>query len=179
MTQEQKAKRYDEALNWMRELYPGLHGATKEDAEHFFPELAESEDERIRKALVEYFAPPVSFTTVRGISVQKVRDWLEKKEEQSEEPKIAFGDWGDKEKKEAIITCLKYMRFVKKITNEECKDLVRWFEDNLVANVLEKDGWTIASEQTDTIKEDYYGAFLRGEMRGYLRAKNEHWNFIH
>ena len=43
MTQEQKAKRYDEALNWMRELYPGLHGATKEDAEHFFPKLAESE----------------------------------------------------------------------------------------------------------------------------------------
>ena len=96
-----------------------------------------------------------------------------KQKEQPEEPKIAFGDWGDREKKEAIITCLKYMRFVKKITNEECKDLVRWLEDNLVSNVLEKDGWTIASEQTDIIKEDYYGAFLRGEMRGYLRAKKE------
>lgn len=49
-------KKYNEALNWMRELYPGLHGETKEDAEHYFPELKESEenkDERIRKAVVE------------------------------------------------------------------------------------------------------------------------------
>lgn len=48
-------KKYNEALNWMRELYPGLHGATKEDAEHYFPELKESEDsedERIRKWLI-------------------------------------------------------------------------------------------------------------------------------
>lgn len=45
-------KKYNEALNWMRELYTGLHGATKEDAEHYFPELAESEDERLRKLLV-------------------------------------------------------------------------------------------------------------------------------
>lgn len=45
-------KKYKGALNWMREMYPGLHGATKEDAEHYFPELRESEDERIRKLLV-------------------------------------------------------------------------------------------------------------------------------
>lgn len=51
MNTEEKARRYDEALNWMRAIYPGLHGATKEDAEHFFPELKESDSERIRKAL--------------------------------------------------------------------------------------------------------------------------------
>lgn len=56
MTQEQKAQAYDEALGWMRELYPGLHGATKEDAEHFFPELTESEDERIRKFLIQHIS---------------------------------------------------------------------------------------------------------------------------
>jgi len=55
MTIEEKARAYDKALKWMRELYPGLHGATKEDAEHYFPELRESEDERIRKSLVLYF----------------------------------------------------------------------------------------------------------------------------
>lgn len=32
----------------MQSLYDGLHGATKEDAEHYFPELKESDDERIR-----------------------------------------------------------------------------------------------------------------------------------
>jgi len=52
MTIEEKAKAYDEALKWMRELYPGLHGATKEDAEHYFPELRESDDEGIRKLLI-------------------------------------------------------------------------------------------------------------------------------
>ena len=55
MTIEEKARAYDKALKWMRELYPGLHGATKEDAEHYFPELRESEDELIRKSLVGYF----------------------------------------------------------------------------------------------------------------------------
>lgn len=49
---EQKAKRYDEALKWMRRLYPTMAGIDKEDAEHFFPELRESEDERIRKECI-------------------------------------------------------------------------------------------------------------------------------
>ena len=46
-------KKYNEALNWMRELYPGLHGATKEDAEHYFPELIKNEDERMRKSIID------------------------------------------------------------------------------------------------------------------------------
>ena len=49
-------KKYNEALNWMRELYPGLHGATKEDAEHYFPELKESKeskDEKMRKSIID------------------------------------------------------------------------------------------------------------------------------
>ena len=51
-------KKYNEALDWMRKIYPTLMGANKEDAEHYFPELKESEDERIRTrliALVEAF----------------------------------------------------------------------------------------------------------------------------
>ena len=45
-------KKYKEALGWMKSLYGGLHGKTKEEAEKYFPELAESEDERIRKELI-------------------------------------------------------------------------------------------------------------------------------
>lgn len=48
MNYEQK---YKEALEWMRSVYDGLHGATKEDAEHYFPELKENEDERIRQEI--------------------------------------------------------------------------------------------------------------------------------
>lgn len=48
MDYEQK---YKSALAWMQSLYPWLHGNTREEAEKYFPELAESEDERIRKAI--------------------------------------------------------------------------------------------------------------------------------
>lgn len=55
MTTEEKAKKYDEALEWMRKVYPTLTEADKEDVEHYFPELKESEeseDERIRKKII-------------------------------------------------------------------------------------------------------------------------------
>lgn len=41
-------ERYEGALGWMRDVYPTLTGAAKEDAEHFFPELKDSEDERLK-----------------------------------------------------------------------------------------------------------------------------------
>lgn len=52
MTQEEKAKAYDEALEDMRVVYPNLRGDIKLTVEHAFPELKESEDERIRKTLI-------------------------------------------------------------------------------------------------------------------------------
>ena len=93
MTTEEKAKRYDEALEWMREVYPTLTGAAKEDAEHYFPELKESEeskDERIRKAIVELIkrTPSSMFDadTVGkwiGASHEEILAYLEKQKEQS------------------------------------------------------------------------------------------------
>ncbi len=76
-------KKYNEALAWMRELYPGLHGATKEDAEHFFPELRESEDEmalRIIKKRMCYDPVPISDEDRRI-----VENWLEKQKEPEKE----------------------------------------------------------------------------------------------
>lgn len=40
------------------------------------PELIESEDERIRRTLMEYFGPKVQLDFVRGVPIQKIRDWL-------------------------------------------------------------------------------------------------------
>lgn len=34
-------KKYKDALDWMKELYPLFNNATREDADHFFPELPE------------------------------------------------------------------------------------------------------------------------------------------
>lgn len=89
MTTEEKAKRYDEALEWMRELYPGLHGATKEDAEHYFPELAENEDETHRKWILEYLYDGLrkSDEQFKG-QFKSAIAWLEKQKEQKPSIKI-------------------------------------------------------------------------------------------
>lgn len=78
MDYEQK---YKNALKWMQSLYSGLHGTTKEDAEHYFPELKEkeSEDDRMKKALKQgFFQYGNFFTTFAGIKVGDIIAWLEK-----------------------------------------------------------------------------------------------------
>lgn len=78
-------KKYNEALNWMRELYPGLHGATKEDAEHYFPELKESkesEDEKIRKLILEIIK---ACDGMSNSTKEKCISYLEKQKEQPKE----------------------------------------------------------------------------------------------
>lgn len=75
-------KKYNESLERARKL--SVDGYLDAIAvEEIFPELAESEDERIRRTLVEYFGPQVQLDFVRGVPIQKIRDWLEKQKEQS------------------------------------------------------------------------------------------------
>ena len=88
MTQEEKARAYDEALEVMRQWIAPCH--TKEQLDTLkksvFPELAESEDERIRKALIEVFKKKLErgFEWVEyGIPNHSVLDWLEKQKETS------------------------------------------------------------------------------------------------
>ena len=80
------------ATQWIKD---GCTDKEKICLECVFPELRESEDERIRMALVEYFAPPVPFTKVRGIPIQKVRDWFEKQKEQKPVDDKSFEEWVD------------------------------------------------------------------------------------
>lgn len=75
-------ERYRAALERARELSKTVTGA---NYEYIFPELKESEDERIRKALIDYFDdanksdenPLQSY----GIQTDEVADWLEKQGE--------------------------------------------------------------------------------------------------
>lgn len=89
-------KKYKEALEWMQSLYDGLHGATKEDAEHYFPELKESEDERIKREIIDFLRlPHHQFAGKRDH--EKWIAWLEKQGEQKPDdnvaPKFKVGDW--------------------------------------------------------------------------------------
>ena len=80
----------EEAIKKIKKAMPTMWKDTKEAIQTLIPELAESEDERIRMALVEYFAPPVPFTAVRGMPIQKIRDWLEKQKHLYETTKDRF-----------------------------------------------------------------------------------------
>lgn len=72
-----------------------------------FPELKESEDERIRKELISYFE---QFTNeeLRGVNISDWIDWLKKPKEQkptnSEKPK----EWSEEEK-EMLNSAIKFV----------------------------------------------------------------------
>lgn len=75
-------KKYKEALEWMNRL----RGAVREDAERYFPELIENEDERIRKELIEHVKDQQS----SFISSPDCRDKYEEEENQKYNSWIAW-----------------------------------------------------------------------------------------
>ena len=78
---EEKAKRYDEAIEKARQLYVA-HPTTKSfisDLQDLFPELRENEDERIWEKLISYFSDIKGFSTLEynyGITSKEVANWL-------------------------------------------------------------------------------------------------------
>lgn len=98
MTTEQKARAYDEALERARAFelpeYKNIMASV-------FPELAESKDERIRKAILTGLidcrdAPDLGWSDFGGINIDECITWLEKQGKQTAdkvEPKFKFGDW--------------------------------------------------------------------------------------
>lgn len=56
MTQGEKVDVRDIALRWAKELYPIMTPEQRAEAEAFFPELKESEDERIKKDIITYLS---------------------------------------------------------------------------------------------------------------------------
>jgi len=90
-------KKYKEAL----ERAKGIHSFSSDIAEikrmeQIFPELKESEDERIIKAQLDYWRS-VGGKEWHGVPVQETIAWLEKQGEQKSvdklEPKFKVGDW--------------------------------------------------------------------------------------
>ncbi len=83
MTTEQKAKAYDEALKAAIAAHKDEDRHLKATLERIFPELKESEDERIRKALINVFASHKGYENFYGVSVEDILAWLEKQGEKS------------------------------------------------------------------------------------------------
>lgn len=106
MTPEEKARAYDEALAKAKEQYnyPCMRSCMG-ILEEIFPELKESEDEKIRKALintVKYYHPNES-PYMHGISNESVIAWLEKQGEQKDV------EW-HREDEQNLNACLGYIQ---------------------------------------------------------------------
>ena len=87
LTIEQKAKAYDKALKLARDYYEDKNcfKYLKGVLENIFPELKESKDERIRKALIDFFQDWHKTKPSRwSIPVSDVITWLEKQGESDE-----------------------------------------------------------------------------------------------
>ena len=96
---ERKAKAYDEALERYKAKQEYESKEVHKFIEYIFPELAESEDEKIRKSLkdcFEWLRDDARWTDVYGSSFESVFTWLEKQGEQKPdkvEPKFKVDDW--------------------------------------------------------------------------------------
>ena len=79
-------KKYKQLYTLINDLYPHMSEYCKEKVEGFFPELAESEDERIRKRIYNY----INVTLDDNESAEKEK-WLAWLEKQGESIKINRG----------------------------------------------------------------------------------------
>ena len=88
-------KKYKDALGWMRDVYPTLTGAAKEDAEHYFPELKDSGDERIRKWIIGIIneVRDDEDWCVQPKKCDEAIAWLEKHKEQTGNKAPTFDDY--------------------------------------------------------------------------------------
>lgn len=84
---EEKAKAYDEVIEKLRDFYRDYDTVSglidvKEELANLIPELAESKDERVRKAIINVFATHKDYEVFFGASVKDILAWLEKQGEQ-------------------------------------------------------------------------------------------------
>ena len=109
MTQEEKARAYDEAKARISKAFND-NRCTIGFMNEIFPELKGSEDERIRKALIKYY----SFNKDGGshaldnITPKQIVDWLEK---QGEQKPVEWTAEDEEELKIALITLEKAGRY--------------------------------------------------------------------
>ena len=90
MTQEEKAKAYDEALERAKDYYKANQKIGESDENEIlsdiFPELAESEDEKIKNAIITtihlYYGEPLEDEAKEMIA------WLEKQGEKAQSEEI-------------------------------------------------------------------------------------------
>jgi hypothetical protein len=92
-------KKYENALEWARQVINGECGFIRKEVEEVFPELKESENERIRKGMLQGFKDygEPEYVWFEGVKVKECIAWLEGQGKQKTadevEPKFHEGEW--------------------------------------------------------------------------------------
>lgn len=81
MDYEQKYNKLVNAIKVLQETNPSDEGIQNWVNDNV-PELRESEDEKIRKAIINIFATHKDYEVYFGVSVEDIRVWLERQAEQ-------------------------------------------------------------------------------------------------
>ena len=121
MTPEEKARRYDEALERARKCLDEKRDTCFVRPDVIFHELAESEDEKIKKSLIillrhfckGYRVPGLEFP----VSYKDMLNWVERQEEQK------TTEWSEEDKR-CIRDCIFYLKSAKKYLEKD--DDILW-----------------------------------------------------
>jgi hypothetical protein len=137
---ENYEEKYKEALerckSWMKGEHPECFTEAQKAGEFIFPELRESEDERIRKDIIAFLKADKPFADNETLG--NWITWLEKQDEQKPddkvEPKFNVGNW--------IVTPDNETKQIEKVTFGNY-----WFTDKTLYNIIDVDNkghlWTI------------------------------------
>ena len=166
MTTEEKAQRYEEAIKVAKDSfnYPDYPGFIRADV--VFPELKESEDEKIRKLLIEAVIQVLQdqYCSNRGVSKEKVIAWLERQSEQKHdkvEPKFKAGDW--------IITPDNQIKQIKSVSFGNYR-----FTDGSLYNIIDVDNkghlWSIADAKDGDILVNGSNIFIFSHFSDIARV---------
>lgn len=127
MTNEEKAKRYDEAIKKLRDLHDNYDEISnlvnfKQEIEEIFPELKENEDERIRKEIIHYILYKAD-----GVSEEQEHSWITYLEKQKEQKPAG---WNEEDEKMRL-TCIDIMEHFPRPCGEVIgpwKDCIDWLK---------------------------------------------------
>lgn len=126
---ENYEKKYKEALSWAHSaIKAGADGMLKEDLERIFPELRESEDERIRKSILELVKQ--SSHILNPMNQKSMIAWLEKQGEHANfRNKIQVGDKVTRNE-DGVLVNLSQLKRVAKPSEKHSEQNPDWSEED-------------------------------------------------
>lgn len=185
MSIEEKAKAYDEALEKAKKYHEEYWQVDAKDiTETLFPELRESEDERIRKFFAELATdacggPGQEYYEELGLNYDKVMGWLEKQKGQKPILKFKVGD------KIHLIdgTSPNYEDDCITIREIGTINYIGEFKEGYVP-INEQDKWELAKEQkpvepSDEELERHQKELYDFKVFAAKQAKEHHISFVH